>query len=245
MGIIEKNFKDILYYEIDGFNYNDKINHLFSSRVGWRQDKIFEDLSQILNIEEDNIFSAKQVHGTDVVIINKEDFSKKDIGEKDGLITDVKNIALCTYHADCVPIYFYDNKKQVIGLAHAGWKGTLNDINKNMIKIMIEHFGSDIKDIKIAIGPSIGSCCYEIGQDVLDLFLKKYSDYKNIFFKKEERVYLNLWEVNKNNLLNLGIEEKNISLSEACTSCNIDKFYSYRKEKGTKNRMIASIMLKE
>lgn len=245
MGIIEKKFKDILYYEIDGFNYNDKINHLFSSRVGWRQDKIFEDLSQILNIEEDNIFSAKQVHGTDVVIINKEDFSKKDIGEKDGLITDVKNIALCTYHADCVPIYFYDNKKQVIGLAHAGWKGTLNDINKNMIKIMIEHFGSDIKDIKIAIGPSIGSCCYEIGQDVLDLFLKKYSDYKNIFFKKEERVYLNLWEVNKINLLNLGIEEKNISLSEACTSCNIDKFYSYRKEKGTKNRMIASIMLKE
>lgn len=245
MGIIEKNFKDILYYEIDGFNYNDKINHLFSSRVGWRQDKIFEDLSQILNIEEDNIFSAKQVHGTDVVIINKEDFSKKDIGEKDGLITDVKNIALCTYHADCVPIYFYDNKKQVIGLAHAGWKGTLNDINKNMIKIMIEHFGSDIKDIKIAIGPSIGPCCYEIGQDVLDLFFKNYSDYKNIFFKIEEKVYLNLWEVNKNNLLNLGIEEKNISLSEACTSCNIDKFYSYRKEKGTKNRMIASIMLKE
>ena len=265
MGIIERHKDEILYYQIEGFNLNlnmnhesqetsdikeskeftlnNKMNHLFSTRIGWDQGNIFKDLSKVLDIPEEKIYRAKQVHGNDVLIIKDQDYSQVSVEEKDGLITNVKGMALATYHADCVPIYFYDNNKEVIGMAHAGWKGTLNNISESIIKNMIKHFDSNIEDITVAIGPSIGSCCYEIGHDVEILFKDRYPNEINIIENKDGKIYLNLWEVNKINLLNLGINERNIFYSDTCTSCKVDKLYSYRKEKGTKNRMIAAISL--
>lgn len=243
MEIIKKYKDNILYYQIEGFNFDEKMNHIFSTRIGWEQDKLFDNLSEVLNIHEENIYRAKQVHGTDVLIIEDQNIGEVSIQQKDGFITNKKGIALCTYHADCVPIYFYDNIKEVIALAHAGWKGTLNNIVKVVIENMIEYFGCNIEDISAAIGPSIGSCCYEIGPDVEKLFKKQYPDYIDIIIYKDHKMYLDLWKVNKMNLINLGVSEKKIFLSKFCTSCNIDNLYSYRKEKGTKNRMIAAITL--
>lgn len=244
MNIIENYKTDILYYEIKDFNFKDKFSHVFSTKIGWDQKNIFEDMSHILEIPEEKIFRAKQVHGIDVLVIKEQ--NSKDVlnEEKDGFITNQKGIALATYHADCVPIYFYDNRKNVIGLAHAGWKGSLNNICKSIMDGMIKEFECKPKDIIVAIGPSIGVCCYEIGLDLVKLFSQRYSDKLNIITKKEGKFYLDLWKVNKINLLFLGIEEKNINNSNFCTSCNIDKLYSYRREKGTKNRMIAAIGLK-
>ncbi|WMM23345.1 peptidoglycan editing factor PgeF [Tissierella sp. MB52-C2] len=243
MTVIKKYRDKILYYEINGFNEEKRINHLFSTRIGWEQDKIFHNLSYVLDIPEEKIYRAKQVHGTDVLIIKDQDNRDITVEKVDGLITQEKGIALCTYHADCVPIYFYDNIKEVIGMAHAGWKGTLNNINKVMIENMINEFKSNIKDIKVAIGPSISVECYEIGSDVEKLFTDKYPNYLDIIIKKDNSIYLDLWKVNKLNLLSLGIEEKNIFESNFCTGCNLDTLYSYRKENGTKNRMIAAITL--
>lgn len=265
MGIIEEYKDEILYYQIKGFNLNNNINnrnqgmqgiqdseefilnnninHLFSTRVGWNQEKIFANLSEVLNIPEEKIYRAKQVHGTDVLIIEDQNYKDILIEQIDGLITNVKGIALATYHADCVPLYFYDKNKEVIGLAHAGWKGTLNNISKSIIKKMIDTFGSNVEDISVAIGPSIGVCCYEIGHDVEKLFIDKHPNNINIIQRKDNKIYLNLWEVNKINLLDSGVKEVNIFYSNICTSCRVDKLYSYRKEKGTKNRMIAAITL--
>ncbi|MEY8415592.1 conserved hypothetical protein [Tissierella praeacuta DSM 18095] len=245
MGVIEKNKKDILYYEIEGFNFDKKMKHIFSTRVGWEQDKLFNNLSELLNIPEENIYRAKQVHGTDVLIIRDQDNIKVSLQEKDGLITNKKNVAICTYHADCVPIYFYDKTKEVIALAHAGWKGTLNNINKTIIENMNEKFNCNIEDISVAIGPSIGSCCYEIGHDVEMLFKDKYPNYLDIIINRDNKIYLDLWKVNRINLINLGIKDRNIFEGKFCTSCNIDKLYSYRGENGTKNRMIAAITLNQ
>lgn len=241
MSIVKKYIDNVLYYELEGFNQGDEMSHLFSTRLGWNQEKLFEDLSHILNIPLDNIFSGKQVHGTEIAVIDHLD--KIDIGEKDGLITNLKGVVLSTYHADCVPIYYYDSDKAVIGMAHAGWKGTLNNINQSIIEKMTELYGSNPYNIKVGIGPSIGPCCYEIGHDVMDLFKDKYPENGDIFTLKEEKIYLDLWKVNEKNLLNLGIKKENIYLSEECTSCNVDKLYSYRRESGTKNRMIGAITL--
>lgn len=239
-----KRYKDeILYYEINGFNLDNSISHLFSARIGWNQDNIFNDLSKVFNISEENIYRVKQVHGKDVIIIKDEENISISIKEKDGLITNKKGISLCTYHADCVPIYFYDKVNKTIGLAHAGWKGTLNNIVEIMIQNMVAHFNCNLKDVSVAIGPSIGICCYEIGCDVEMLFREKYQNNLDVIKKMNGKIYLDLWKVNKINLLNLGINENNIFTSELCTSCNIDSLYSYRKEKKTKNRMIAAIML--
>lgn len=243
MGVIESYKNNILYYQIEGFGADKKMNHLFSTRLGWEQDKIFDNLSEVLDIPEEKIYRTKQVHGTDVLIIEDQDNMEVSPLERDGLITNKKGIALATYHADCVPIYFYDSVKEVIALAHAGWKGTLNNISEKIIENMVENFHCNIKDILVAIGPSIGSCCYEIGYDVEKLFKEKYLSYQNIIINKDDKIYLDLWEVNRRNLINLGISEINILESKFCTACNIDKLYSYRKEKGTKNRMIAAITL--
>src|SRR5699024_4135510 len=101
------------------------------------------------------------------------------------------------------------------------------------------------EDILVAIGPSIGPCCYEIKEDVASLFEKNFSNKPNILINKENKTYLNLWQANKENLLAIGIRKENIISSEFCTSCNIDTLYSYRKENGTRNRMVGAIVLKK
>lgn len=245
MTVIKKYKEDILYYEIEGFSLDNNVSHLFSTRIGWEQNKLFNNLTTIFNITEDNVYRIKQVHGTEVLIIKDQNNISASMEERDGLITSKKGIALCTYHADCVPIYYYDKVNEVIGLAHAGWKGTLNNINEVIIKNMIKHFNSSPENIMVAIGPSIGACCYEIGHDVELLFRDKYPKELNIISKRENKIYLDLWKMNLINLLNLGIRENNIICSDYCTSCNANTLYSYRKEKGIKSRMIAAIMLNE
>lgn len=240
--ILKKYSEDKLYLEIKGFNIDTHMKHLFSTRIGWKQESLLDDLSQVLDVDRDKIYSVTQVHGTDIEII--EDQNRKSIcnNQKDGLITNKKGIVLSTYHADCVPIYFYDKKIKVIGLAHSGWKGTLNNISKEMISKFKEKFNSNLDDIMVAIGPSIGPCCYEIGQDVEKLFYDKYSNKDNIIIKNRQKTYLDLWKVNKINLLDIGIKLENIIENSLCTSCNLDFLYSYRKE-NTKNRMIGAITL--
>lgn len=269
MGVIEKYKDDIMYFQIEDFNLklnlnikeeddetsgfeeseelklNIKMNHLFTSRIGWDQKNIFRDLSKVLQVPEDKIYRAKQVHGNEVLIIKDQDYKDVSLEEKDGLITNIKGIALATYHADCVPIYFHDPKKEVIGLAHAGWKGTLNNIAKSIVDGMTKEFGSNVEDIRAAIGPSIGLYCYEVGQDLVKLFSEKDPNKKDIIMEKDGKTYLDLWKVNEINLIELGIKENNIYHSGYCTSCRTDKLYSYRKEKGTKNRMIAAMVLEQ
>lgn len=244
MGIIEKIHRDKLYYEIEGFKFDNTMDHLFSTRIGWNQSKLFHNLGEIFDIPDSKIYRAKQVHGTSIKIIRKEENKSTSMEERDGFITNEIGIALCTYHADCVPIYFYDHIKKVIGLAHGGWKGSLGNISKEVIENMIHNFHSNLKDIKVAIGPSIGKCCYEIRSDLEELFLDKYSDKVEIIEKRNNKIFLDLWRVNLINLLDMGILKENIFLSDTCTSCNIDKFYSYRRENGTKSRMIGSIIMK-
>lgn len=244
MKIIKRIKNNKLYYEIKDFNVDNYMTHLFSTRIGWEQNKLFGNISEILNITKDKIYSVKQVHGIDVKVINNQNRELVSEEKYDGLITNKKDLVLCTYHADCVPIYFYDKTKKVIGLAHGGWKGTLNNICKKIVLKMQEEYSSKLEDVLVAIGPSIGPCCYEIQEDVSSLFEEKFLNSNDILTKANNKIYLNLWEANKQNLLNIGIEKENIILSEICTSCNIDTLFSYRKESGTKNRMLAAITLR-
>ena len=118
MGIIEKYKDDILYFKIKDFDFNNRFNHSFSTRIGWDQKYIFKNMSDLMEVPEEKIFRAKQVHGTDVLIIKDQDYNNVSKEEKDGLITNIKDIVLATYHADCVPIYFFDTDMNVLVFAH-------------------------------------------------------------------------------------------------------------------------------
>lgn len=244
---IRENYKDeALYYELEQLKDIGFIKHLFTTRIGWTNENTKSEISTIFNIPETDIINVKQVHGTEIKIVDLdvEDFEKFSDIEADGLITSIPYIALITYHADCVPIYFIDKVKRIIGIAHGGWRGTYDNISGKMVDKLEKCFGSKPKDILVGIGPSIGPCCYEVSNELGDQFSKRYIGFKDIVYRRKDKILLDLWRVNYLQVLEKGIDKKNIILSEACTSCNNDKFHSYRKEKGTKNRMVAAISLK-
>lgn len=237
----EKYFNENLYYIFN--EINNKIDHLFSSRIGWDNENKL--INQIFKTDK-KVISLKQVHGSEVKIVDEEflsNYKEDKLIEGDGLLTNLKNIILKTYHADCTPIYFIDEGKEVVGVAHSGWKGSYLNIVKNMIDKMKEVYGSEVRDIKIYIGPSIKSCCYEVSEDLFNDFKNKFNYHKG-FLEKNNKYYLDLQEINYCHALNLSIVEENIIVSDLCTSCNLDKLYSYRKENKTGGRLITAISIK-
>lgn len=213
----------------------------------------------------ENIVMPHQCHSVNVEIVGKKDCGRgvrlsllksenqsllNDIPgtleEVDGQITNEKDVVLYVLGADCVPVFIVDTGKRVISAVHAGWKGTVNDIAGAAIEKMKEEFGTEPEDIKAVIGPSICQDCYEVGKEVADVFIEKYSNMllpsgKNpvsnvvrpasgsFSDNPTEKYYLNLWEANRYNLIKAGVDPKNIEISGLCTKCHSDMFYSHRQ----------------
>ena len=251
---------DTNYYTIPSFERTSLVNHAFTTRdvnLGFNtidnDKKVLDDFKIICKeLEtsiEDSVLSA-QTHKTDIRIVTNKDKGKglvkdRDYTDVDGLVTDETEIPLFTFYADCVPLFFLDPKKKVIGVAHGGWKGTVGKIAKNMIETMKNNYNSNPTDILVGIGPSIGSCCYQVSKDVYDKFNENFKDTSNILEKMDnEKWKLDLWKANKTVLEESGVPSENITISNICTSCNNDTFFSYRKEDGKTGRMSAAIMLK-
>ncbi len=130
--------------------------------------------------------------------------------------------------ADCSPILFYDDIKKVIAVAHAGRQGAFKNIVANVIQSFINNFGSHVKDIYVVIGASIGACCYEVGSEIYEEAKELNLEYAMI--KKDESYYLDIGKILKKQLLKLGVLEKNIEISNECSCCQNDKYFSYRAD---------------
>ena len=200
-------------------------------------DNEFRRLEKEIDYEFGNKVLPIQTHSTNIAIVNEDNIN--DIFDDcDGVITNLKNVALGTISADCQCILLYDKKNQVIGSIHSGWKGTRNKIIVNAINMMIDSFNSDPKDIICCICPSIRQCCFEVDEDVKDLFYNKYKDLKNIDEiikigdKKEDKqkYYIDTVKINIELLKNIGLKEENIIDSGICTMCHSKEFHSYRTD---------------
>lgn len=231
-------FKNLLNYENiieHGITFREMdFMHIDINSLEFIENK--QKLAEELKINEKNLFFVNQIHGKNLRIIDET--ANNEILEYDGLITNNSGKALVTCYADCVPLLFFDSMKKVIASVHSGWKGTIAEIGKNTIKIMEEKYNSNPKDILVSIGPSIGVCCFEVSKDVWEKFNNKFPTSTT----KENKV--DLWKANKEQLINAGIKESNIEISEICTCCNKNKFYSYRSGDKEKGRFAAYIMLK-
>jgi hypothetical protein len=202
---------------------------------------------------------AEQVHGTNIVVVGAGergagcDSRESAIQAADGLLTAEVGVALNLMYADCVPLYFYDPVRRVVGLAHAGWKGTVGNIAREAVRRMAETFGSKPEELLAAIGPSIGVCCYEVDEAVA---AKVRPVLEKIGATPAERVQvlqngrttgkymLDLQTFNRLLLMEAGILSAHIELSHLCTSCNTDRFFSHRAEGGRTGRMAAWIALR-
>lgn len=203
--------------------------------------KIFEAIC----INESTFFDCWQVHGPDYVIVNAS-HSKRGLFREikaDAMITDDPNVTLFMRFADCTPIMIYDPVKKVVGIAHAGWQGTVKKVASNLVRGFKESYGSDPKDLIAGIGPSIGPDHYEIGEKVKTDVKIAYSHNTNRLLQHNSPydTTFDLWEANRIDLDNSGVS--NIEVSEICTACNTNEWFSHRAEGGKTGRFAAIISL--
>ncbi|MBN3555140.1 peptidoglycan editing factor PgeF [Fictibacillus nanhaiensis] len=224
-----------------GFHVNDNPDMVRKNR------KLFADE---IGFSVENWVGSKQVHAKNIVKITKEDRGlgaldfETAIPDADGLYTSDENILLTSLYADCVPLYFYSPNDNLIGLAHAGWKGTVAKIGPSMITMWQDKENVDVKSVLAAIGPSIGQCCYEVDDVVInEVNIALGVDNVDKVYKKNEagNYQLNLKKLNEVLLLRAGVLPENMSVSDQCTSCQNDVFFSHRSDRGKTGRMMSYI----
>jgi len=246
---------------------NISVRHAFTTRFGGVSSGIFESLNlaqrggdDFENVKENysrlcsaldittlDIVCSTQVHGIRIRVITENDrgkLFKPEPEQADGLITQTPAVALMVFTADCVPILLYDPVKKVIGAVHAGWRNTLKNIAGAAVTAMYNEFGSAPDDIKAAIGPCISKCCFETDIEVIHAMEAslphdiKASDYA---IPKGEKYMVDLKGINHRLLEKEGV--KDILISDECTSCSSNKYWSHRKTKGQRGSQVAIIVL--
>jgi YfiH family protein len=211
------------------------------------------------------LVSPKQIHSSIVHVLDSAKPPASTI-TADGLITNIPGLLLSIQTADCVPILLVDTKKKAIGAFHAGWRGAVARIVEKGVGMMRANYGSDPRNLRAAIGPCIAQCCYAVGEEVVDQFHSQFAYAGSLFkpyFEDDPikrkypllfmtarapghsnlgpQIHLDLVEANRRQLLSAGLKPENIWSSDECTSCNTDRFFSYRKEAGFTGRMMAII----
>lgn len=190
------------------------------------------ELKDLINNEIEDVGQVRQVHGNKIVVLEKV---PRTIEEADGMITNLKKLPIVIRTADCLPIFLYDPKSQVIGLVHAGWKGTKLRIVKEALNSMVEHFGCQMKDIQAAFGPAISREHYEVKDEFNTFFAYGVQN-------RGGQHYLDLSFVNRCQLLESGISEEHIFDSGICTFSD-ERCFSYRKEGEQCGRMLSLMEL--
>lgn len=225
-------------------------NFSLALHTGENKEKILQNrhrlAKELQSTKPLHFIMANQTHSDNIhTIKNKDSKGWEDadsaIQNCDALITNVPDIVLGILTADCVPILLYDKQQHVVAAIHAGWRGTKSQIVKKTIEKMQNTFSADPANILAGIAPSIGKCCYEVGEDVL-----RYFDHIPQSFKKyKDKYMLDLPYINQQHLLESGIKKENIEASDICTACHAGQYFSYRKENGCSGRFMSLIALSE
>ncbi len=195
-----------------------------------------------LGRKPDSVYDVWQVHGANVVIAETVRQKETPHLQADAILCNKPGVTLMMRFADCVPILLHDPVKKVIGIAHAGWKGTVTGTVRAAVDAMKAQFGSRPANILAGIGPSIGPDHYEIGPDVAARVRQAFGkDSSGLLVEKEAALYFDLWKANSLTLRLMGVEQ--IEVAGLCTVCNLEDWYSHRAEKGRTGRFGAIIAL--
>jgi YfiH family protein len=209
----------------------------------------FKRICTSIGIDAESLVFSSQVHGTCLRIVTEADrgkgFSKEsDIRDVDGLLTDRRGVTLVTFYADCVPLFFLEPERKAIALVHSGWRGTYNNIAGEAVKKMVSGFGCNAGRIIAAIGPSIGSCCFEVEGDVFGLFAEKYPAPEFYTPSGPGKWKVDLQAIIRSELFSAGLDGENIHDSEICTRCRRDLFFSHRGDRGATGSLAAFMQLR-
>ena len=188
------------------------------------------------------VVTVRQVHGTDVLAIDRRTAAAS--GSYDAIVTNQPGVLVAVETADCVPILLLDPSRGVYAAVHAGWRGTLGGIVTKTVKVMQDRFGSHLRSIRAAIGPSIGVCCYEVNGTVLAPLKRGFSYWADVVENvKGTKAHLDLRGLNRRQLEEAGISPGRIETVNLCTACHPDLFHSYRRDGARTGRMMSGIGL--
>lgn len=247
---------DVVYLTSDILSHN-KTAHFFSTKLGGESSGVYASMNlgiytndepdviveNFVRIAEatgvglEEIVYMNQVHGDRILVVEEQNFEEIAGSDADALITRSSKIAIGVFTADCVPILLHDASSGVIAAVHAGWKGTKLEIVRKTIEVMCNELGANVKDIRAAIGPSIGSCCYEVEDETAVHFSCKQKQ------KPEGKWHIDLAQENKSQMISSRLLEENIDVCGMCTKCGDSLFYSYRRDNAETGRMGAFIQL--
>ncbi|MBN1427672.1 MAG: peptidoglycan editing factor PgeF [Anaerolineae bacterium] len=256
---------DLVFYQFETLTGYSEITHGLFTRLGGVSDAPFDTLNVGSTVGDDPVCvrtnrermilamscveadtrTTWQVHGTDILVARRSDSIHWPPPQADGIITADVGLSLVMRFADCVPLLFFDPARQVVGLCHAGWRGTLLGAGPATIEKMGEIYGCRPQDIMAGIGPSIGPCCYEVGREVTSQ-AQEALGISDRFVRSPSNGYgkcLDLWAANEHVLRLAGVEH--IEVAGICTACNTHEFYSHRAEKGRTGRFGVVLKLKE
>jgi YfiH family protein len=248
---------------------NGKVKHAFCTRLGGVSQGPFRSLNfdaqggdsrenvlqnktilgGAVGLDPDQIFLANQMHGDQVLILDEdpaESPSKYFYLDYDAMVTQRKGIAIGVLTADCLPILVYDPTKEVIGVVHAGWRGTCLNVIGNVLSKLRKSFNVEPADLVVGLGPCIGECCYHVDIKVVRSIKNSTNRWKE-FIKplKANRYSFDLVGLNIHQLLQVGVPEDNIVRVNACTACNSKIFFSHRAHRGKTGRQLNFIQLTE
>lgn len=176
--------------------------------------------------EPNRLITADLVHGARVERVMNE-AGGTYISDTDALITNNKNLYLSATGADCFIVFFYDTKNSAIGIAHVGWRGLLAGVVKNTVSALVKNFHTSTQNLLVAIGPGIQVCHFEISAIDKD----KFQDYPDFILEKGGKIFINLVGIIKTQLFDERVLDKNIENSDLCTYCNVQDYFSYRRDK--------------
>ncbi len=255
------------FFTAEAFNETGGVNHGFSTRpggvspapydslnLGWsRPDpaenvaKNFEIFCNAAKIAHDDMVIVNYEHGGVVLKVDHADrgrgFGGPPLPLCDGLVTNEKGVALVTSHADCGAFFLYDPVKRAVGLAHAGWKGTLLRIGARVVELMQKEFGSDPKDILVSTGPCICKNCFEVDLELAERFKAEFKNSDLYARGRPGKAQLDLEMAAAIQILDAGVKEENLTLMHACTYERREHFFSHRRDKGDTGSMAAYIAL--
>ncbi len=215
-----------------------------SAHVGDAPERVQENLTRVhaaLEINRAATVDASQAQADRVTRVTARERGTR-VPDVDGLITNERGVNLMLRFADCVPILLYDPAHRAIGVAHAGWRGTVSHVVANTVRAMQDAFDTRAPDLIACIGPSIGPCCYEIGADVRARIETAFPETHAQLLRHNGATHLDLWQANAVQLRALGVRE--IEIAGVCTADHTHDFYSWRRENATTGRFAALIALR-
>ncbi len=261
----------VVYYTFPAFDAVPFVRHGFSTRLGGVSAGTFESMNlsytrgddpaavrenfdrfcAAIGVSSEQAVVSAQEHHTVIYNATAADRGRGVTRERgyadiDGLLTDEPNVVLFTQYADCVPLFFVDPVRKVVGTSHAGWRGTAAQIGAVTVERMVSDYGCNRDDILAGIAPSIGPCCFEVDAPVITEF-QKLPFYDEDCYRPvgDDKALIDLWEVNRRTLIEAGVKREHITVTDLCTKCHPHVFWSHRVTGAQRGSLAGCIAIAE